>query len=70
MLYPREIEEVLIADPAVQDTVVIGRPSPVLGQVPVAYVIPALAPDTAGRLQDLPRAATGKIQRHRVGLSG
>jgi oxalate---CoA ligase len=93
MLYPREIEEVLMADPAVQDAVVVGRPSPILGQVPVAYVIAAHEPDTAARLQellgqlndrctaelsrfklpeaiyvvpDLPRAATGKVQRHRL----
>jgi acyl-coenzyme A synthetase/AMP-(fatty) acid ligase len=93
MLYPREIEEVLMADPAVQDAVVVGRPSPILGQVPVAYVIPAHEPDTAAHLQDLlsrlsercaaelsrfkrpeaiyvvedlPRAATGKVQRHRL----
>jgi acyl-CoA synthetase (AMP-forming)/AMP-acid ligase II len=93
MLYPREIEEVLIADPAVQDAVVVGRPSPILGQVPVAYVIPAEEPASADRLQDLlgrlnqrcaaelsrfkvpdaiyvvqdlPRAATGKVQRHRL----
>ena len=97
MLYPREIEEVLMADPAVHDAVVVGRPSPILGQVPVAYVIPAEEPTTAARLQDLlaelnercaaelsrfkvpeaiyvvqdlPRAATGKVQRHRVGLGG
>jgi oxalate---CoA ligase len=93
MLYPREIEEVLMADPAVRDAVVVGRPSPILGQVPVAYVIPAQEPDTAGHLEellarlngrcaaelsrfkrpeaiyvvpDLPRAATGKVQRHRL----
>ena len=93
MLYPREIEEVLIADPSVQDAVVVGRPSPILGQVPVAYVIPAQDPVTADGLQDLlarlgercaaelsrfkrpeaiyvvhdlPRAATGKVQRHRL----
>ncbi|MBV9793481.1 MAG: AMP-binding protein [Actinobacteria bacterium] len=93
MLYPREIEEVLMGDPAVQDAVVVGRPSPVLGQVPIAYVIPAGEPDSADHLQDLlrqlngrctaelsrfkrpeaiyvvqdlPRAATGKIQRHRL----
>jgi acyl-CoA synthetase (AMP-forming)/AMP-acid ligase II len=97
MLYPREIEEVLIADPAVQDAVVVGRPSPILGQVPVAYVIPAQEPDTAAHLQellgrlnrrctaelsrfklpetiyvvqDLPRAATGKVQRHRLREAG
>lgn len=90
MLYPREIEEVLIADSAVRDAVVVGRPDPVLGQVPVAYVIPVRDPATADGLQalldqlaarcaaqlsrykqpqaiyvvqDLPRAATGKIQR-------
>ena len=93
MLYPREIEEVLMADPAVRDAVVVGRSSPILGQVPVAYVIPAQEPATAGHLEellarlngrcaaelsrfkrpeaiyvvpDLPRAATGKVQRHRL----
>ena len=91
MLYPREIEEVLIADSAVRDAVVVGRPDPVLGQVPVAYVIPARDPATADGLQalldqltarcsaqlsrykqpqaiyvveDLPRAATGKVERN------
>jgi acyl-CoA synthetase (AMP-forming)/AMP-acid ligase II len=53
MMYPREIEEVLIADPAVRDAVVVGRPDPVLGQVPVAYVIPARDPATANSLQEL-----------------
>jgi acyl-CoA synthetase (AMP-forming)/AMP-acid ligase II len=93
MLYPREIEEVLMADPAVRDAVVVGRSSPILGQVPVAYVVPAQEPATAGDLEellarlngrcaaelsrfkrpeaiyvvpDLPRAATGKVQRHRL----
>jgi oxalate---CoA ligase len=53
MLYPREIEEVLIAEPAVRDAVVVGRPDPVLGQVPVAYVIPVRDPVTADGLQAL-----------------
>ncbi|HEY2277091.1 MAG TPA: AMP-binding protein [Streptosporangiaceae bacterium] len=93
MLYPREIEEVLMADPAVRDAVVVGRSNTILGQVPVAYVIPAQEPDTASHLEellarlngrcaaelsrfklpeaiyvvpDLPRAATGKVQRHRL----
>ena len=93
LLYPREIEEVLMADSAVRDAVVVGRPDPILGQVPVAYVIPAHGPETAAGLQylldvlaarcaaelsrfkrpeaiyvveDLPRAATGKIQRYRL----
>ena len=93
LLYPREIEETLIADPAVRDAVVVGRADPILGQVPVAYVIPADDPGTAEGLQhlldmlgarcaaelsrfkrpeaiyvveDLPRAATGKVQRYRL----
>ena len=97
LLYPREIEEVLIADPAVRDAVVVGRPDAILGQVPVAYVIPAHGPETAAGLQylldvlaarcaaelsrfkrpeaiyvveDLPRAATGKVQRYRLRQSG
>jgi len=93
LLYPREIEEMLIADPSVRDAVVVGRADPILGQVPVAYVIPANDPGTAEGLQhlldvlgarcaaelsrfkrpeaiyvveDLPRAATGKVRRYRL----
>jgi len=77
----------------VRDAVVVGRSSPILGQVSVAYVIPVQEPGTAGQLEelltrlngrctaelsrfkrpeaiyvvpDLPRAATGKVQRHRL----
>jgi oxalate---CoA ligase len=53
LLYPREIEEVLIADPGVRDAVVIGRPDPILGQVPVAYIIPVRTPDTVESLHEL-----------------
>jgi acyl-CoA synthetase (AMP-forming)/AMP-acid ligase II len=53
LLYPREIEEVLIADPGVRDAVVIGHPDPILGQVPVAYIIPVRAPDTNESLHEL-----------------
>jgi acyl-CoA synthetase (AMP-forming)/AMP-acid ligase II len=53
MLYPREIEEVLIADPGVRDAVVVGRPDPILGHVPVAYIIPVYDPDTVERPQEL-----------------
>lgn len=41
MLYPREIEEALLADPAVQEVVVTPQEHSVLGQVPVAHVLPA-----------------------------
>ncbi|HEY2579323.1 MAG TPA: AMP-binding protein [Streptosporangiaceae bacterium] len=37
--HPREIEEVLLADPRVRGAVVVGRPHPLLGEEPVAYVV-------------------------------
>ncbi len=43
LLYPREIEEVLQADPGVRDVVVVGRDDEILGSVPIAYVIAAEA---------------------------
>jgi acyl-CoA synthetase (AMP-forming)/AMP-acid ligase II len=53
MLFPREIEEVLLAHPGVRDAVVIGRADPVLGQVPVAYVIPVEDSDATERPREL-----------------
>ncbi len=38
-VYPREVEEVIIADPMVGSVAVVGRRDPDLGQVPVAYVV-------------------------------
>jgi acyl-CoA synthetase (AMP-forming)/AMP-acid ligase II len=90
LVYPREIEEVLLTDPAVREVVVVGREHPVLGQVPVAFAIAhpdcddhdtvretlrlrcehGLArfkhPAEFHFVADFPRAATGKIQRHRL----
>ncbi len=43
LVYPREVEEVLLADPAVVEAVVAGRPHDVLGAVPVALVRAAVA---------------------------
>ncbi|MFI1913753.1 class I adenylate-forming enzyme family protein [Nocardia sp. NPDC020380] len=40
LLYPREIEEVLLPDPGVREVVVVGRSDPVLGCVPMAFAIP------------------------------
>ena len=39
-VYPADVEEVLLGDPAVLEAVVVARPDEILGQVPVAYVIP------------------------------
>jgi acyl-CoA synthetase (AMP-forming)/AMP-acid ligase II len=39
-IFPREIEEVLRREPVVGDVVVVPRPDAVLGEVPVAVVVP------------------------------
>jgi oxalate---CoA ligase len=39
-IYPREIEEILLAQPGVRSAVVVGVRDEVLGECPVAYVIP------------------------------
>ena len=40
-IYPREIEEFLLAQPGVRSAAVVGAQDEVLGQRPVAYVVPA-----------------------------
>jgi oxalate---CoA ligase len=37
--HPRDIEEVLLADPRIRGAAVVGRPHPMLGEEPVAYVV-------------------------------
>ena len=39
-IYPREIEEILLAQPGVRSAAVIGATDEVLGERPVAYVVP------------------------------
>jgi acyl-CoA synthetase (AMP-forming)/AMP-acid ligase II len=53
-IFPREVEDVLLAHRAVADAVVVGRDDEVLGQVPVAYVVPA--PDAPDDLEEQLRA--------------
>ncbi|MFD0691930.1 type I polyketide synthase [Actinomadura fibrosa] len=40
-IHPAEVEEVLRSQPGVADVAVTGRPHEVLGEVPVAFVVPA-----------------------------
>jgi long-chain acyl-CoA synthetase len=40
-IYPAEIENVLLGAPGVTDAAVVGRAHPDLGEVPVAFVVPA-----------------------------
>ncbi|MEE2034669.1 class I adenylate-forming enzyme family protein [Rhodococcus chondri] len=50
-IYPKEIETVLTSIDDVLEAAVVGRPDPVLGEVPVAYV--ALYPDATTTTEDL-----------------
>jgi acyl-CoA synthetase (AMP-forming)/AMP-acid ligase II len=60
LVYPQEIEEVLLDEPGAADAVVIGRPHDVLGAVPVALVRPVdeLSAVAGGRVPPL----TGKVR--------
>ena len=40
-IYPREIEDVLLAEDGVADAAVVGVPDPVRGERPVAFIVPA-----------------------------
>ncbi|MBN6039396.1 class I adenylate-forming enzyme family protein [Amycolatopsis sp. 195334CR] len=42
-VYPRELEELLVALPEVAAAAVVGRPDPAVGELPVAFVVPAKA---------------------------
>ena len=42
-VYPRELEELLAAHPDVAAGAVVGRPDPAVGELPVAFVVPARA---------------------------
>ena len=55
-IYPREIEDFLLSQPGVRAVAVVGAPDPVLGAVPVAYVV-ASRPGRADGLTGALRAA-------------
>jgi len=38
-VHPRQLEELLLAQPGVRAAAVIGRPDPIAGDVPVAFVV-------------------------------
>ena len=40
-VYPREVEDVLLADPAVADAAVVGVPDPDWGERLIAFVVPS-----------------------------
>jgi acyl-CoA synthetase (AMP-forming)/AMP-acid ligase II len=64
-IYPREIEEILLAQPGVRSAAVIGAADDVLGERPVAYVVPD-ADAVAGRVEAELRAACSQwLPRHK-----
>jgi acyl-CoA synthetase (AMP-forming)/AMP-acid ligase II len=66
-IFPREIEEVLRRHPGVRDAVVVPAPDPVLGEVPVAFVVPASGPaegpDADQLVADLRGLCDGELAR-------
>lgn len=47
-IYPREIEEMLVTFPGVQEAAVVGAPHAEWGEVPVAYLVTTVSIDRAG----------------------
>jgi acyl-CoA synthetase (AMP-forming)/AMP-acid ligase II len=87
-VYPRQVEAVYEAHPAVREVAVVGVPDPRWGEVGCAYVVPRadarLDPEELTRfgrerlaafkvprrfvvVAELPRTASGKVQKHRLG---
>jgi acyl-CoA synthetase (AMP-forming)/AMP-acid ligase II len=62
LVYPREVEEVLLGDGDVVEAVVLGRPDDVLGEVPVALVRTAAA-DTAALVERLEARCAERLAR-------
>ena len=62
-IYPREIEDFLLAQPGVQAAVVVPIPDDVLGQRPVAYVVPAW--QGAEVAEALHKACDAGLPRHK-----
>ena len=63
-IYPKEIEECLYTHPAVLEAAVIGKPDPVLGEVPVAYV--ATRPGRVATPEELREHCAATLARYKV----
>ncbi|MBK1624838.1 class I adenylate-forming enzyme family protein [Afifella marina] len=59
-IYPREVEEVLLRHPAVQEVSVVGRPSPEWGEDVVAFVV---APENTPSVDELDALCREEIAR-------
>jgi long-chain acyl-CoA synthetase len=63
-IYPKEIEDVLYAHDAVLEVAVVGRPDPLFGEQPVAFV--ALRPGRSAMPADLIEHCLGFLARYKV----
>lgn len=61
-IYPAEIERVLLDDARIEDAVVVRRPDPVWGEVPVGFVVPR-SPDL--REQDVMDLCLHRLARYK-----
>ena len=61
-IYPREIEDFLLAQPGVRSAAVVAARDEVLGERPVAYVVP-VGPDPAGLAGALREACEAALPR-------
>jgi acyl-CoA synthetase (AMP-forming)/AMP-acid ligase II len=64
-VYPAEVEAVLAEHPAVVDVAVVARPDEVMGEVGVAFVVPA-DPTTPPTLDDLRAWAGDQLAHHKL----
>ncbi|MCU1373691.1 MAG: AMP-dependent synthetase and ligase [Actinomycetia bacterium] len=62
-VYPREVEEVLVAHPAVREAAVIGVADDALGERPFAFVV--LAEDRPGILDEVAGHCRDRLVRHK-----
>lgn len=66
-VFPHEVEEVLLADPAVAAAAVVGRPHPVMGEEPVAFVLatPGSDADPGALAEDLGALCRNELSRYK-----
>jgi acyl-CoA synthetase (AMP-forming)/AMP-acid ligase II len=64
-IYPREIEEILLAQPGVRSAAVVGVADDVLGERPVAYVVGDAAALAAEFESALREACAARLPRHK-----
>ena len=64
-IYPREIEEILLAQPGVRSAAVVGAADVVLGERPVAYVVTDAAAVAAEVEAVLREACAAQLPRHK-----